>query len=222
MNSTAPSPPASANSPGPSGATAFIVGAFVLAAVVGGATLYIGLNGGFPGVIPGSHVGAGGSGLPSPASCEGRDRLGNDSFAFVAGRAGGYSFNGSHPGPCVAVVVGSQITVNFSVALDAGQNHSWVLVNASNASTAVATPAFPGAGLTGAARFMGIPPGASVVFHFNATVVGSYQYICEMTGHYAKGMFGWFNVTAASAVTGVPRLPPAPSTLPLDLLARVA
>jgi hypothetical protein len=183
--------------PGAPSATAFIVGAFVLSAIVGGAVLYIGLSGDFPGTIPGSHIGTGASGPPSPASCEGRDKLGNDTFSFIAGGGGGFWFNGTHPGPCVAVVVGSSITIDFSVADNAGQNHSWVLVNASNASAAVSTPAFPGAGFTGAARFMGIGPGASLVFHFNATAVGAYQYICEMTGHYSQGMWGWFNVTSA-------------------------
>jgi hypothetical protein len=182
--------------------TAFIVGAFVLASIVGGAVLWIGLSGDFPGTIPGSHIGTGAGPPPTPASCEGKDLLGNATFSFIAGGGGGFWFNGTHPGPCVAVVVGSSITVDFSVADDAGQNHSWVLVNASNASTALSTPAFPGAGFTGGARFMGIEPGSSTVFHFNATVVGSYQYICEMTGHYGKGMWGWFNVT--SVPTPVP------------------
>ncbi|MCI4370783.1 MAG: hypothetical protein L3J81_05600, partial [Thermoplasmata archaeon] len=159
--SSSPSPPTTSARP-----TAFIVGAFVLASVIGGTVLYIGLTSGFPGTIPGSHIGSGITAPPNPASCQGRDRLGNDTFAFVAGGGGGFWFNGTHPGPCVAVVVGSQITVDFSVAADAGQNHSWVLVNASNASSALSTPAFPGAGLTGVARFMGIAPGSSLVFHF--------------------------------------------------------
>lgn len=181
------------DSPVPARPTAFIVGTFVLAAVVGVVVLALGLSGAFPGVIPGSHAG---NGVTAPPVCQGNDGLGNYTFAFVAGAAGGFWFNGTHPGPCVTVQVGSRITVDLSVAADAGQNHSWVLVNASNASTAVSTPVFAGAGMTGAARFMGIAPGTSMVFHFNASSVGVYQYICEMTGHYAFGMFGWFNVTA--------------------------
>jgi hypothetical protein len=214
---TGPAPIPPTPSP-PSRPTVFIVGAFVLAAVVGGAVLYIGLTGGFGGVIPGSHTGSGGPGGPNPANCQGKDTLGTFTFSFVGGPRASTSFNGSHPGPCVAVVVGSKITVEFSVATDSGQNHSWVLVDAANASTAVSTPVFAGAGFTGAARFIGIAPGASIVFHFNATAIGSYQYICEMMGHYATGMYGWFNVTAqptpsAAHATAAPSLLGAPTWL---------
>jgi FtsP/CotA-like multicopper oxidase with cupredoxin domain len=182
--------------------TGFVVGAFVLATLVGVSVLYLGLNGGFGGTIPGSHTGPpqapGGRG-PDLAACEGKDRLGTFTFSFVAGSGGTTKFNGTSPGPCVAVAVGSQVTVNFSVASDAGANHSWVLVEAANASSAVSTPVFPGAGFTGADRFMGIAPGAWLVFHFNATAAGTYQYICEMSGHYALGMYGWFYVSASAS-----------------------
>jgi plastocyanin len=186
--------------------TGFIVGTFVLASVIGGAVLYFGLVGDIGSPIPGSYPGSGhAAAAPSPASCEGKDQKGNFTFYFVAGKGGSLTFNSTHPGPCVDVVVGSLITVNFSVAADAGTTHTWVLVNASNASTALSTPAFPGAGMTGAQRFQGIGPGESIVFHFNATAVGSYQYICEMPGHYAAGMWGWFNVTSAPATTALTR-----------------
>ncbi|HKV90163.1 MAG TPA: hypothetical protein VJQ43_03085 [Thermoplasmata archaeon] len=186
-------------SPAPPNTTGFVVGVFVLGTLVGVVVLALGLTGGLGGPIPGTHPGNGISTPPSPASCEGKDQKGNFTFDFVGGIGGTLTFNGTHPGPCVALVVGTQVTVKFSVAADAGTTHTWVLVNASNASAAVNTPAFPGAGFTGADRFMGIGPGASMVFHFNATVVGAYQYICEMSGHYAGGMWGWFNVTATPA-----------------------
>jgi hypothetical protein len=183
--------------------TGFIVGVFAFSLVIGVVVLALGLSGGLGGSIPGTHPGSGSSGPPSPASCEGKDKLGNFTFSFIAGIRGSVSFNGSHPGPCVAVLVGSHVTVEFSVAQSAGQNHTWVLVNASNASTAVSQPAFPGAGFSGPTRFMGIGPGESKTFQFYATVVGSYQYICEMSGHYAMGMWGWFNVTTATGATAV-------------------
>jgi hypothetical protein len=171
--------------------TAFIVGAFTLSAIIGGAVLYFGLTGGLGGPIPGAHAGNGIAATPPDyAACEGHDGQGDFSFSFVAGTGGALAFNGTHPGPCVAILVGSSVTVNFSVAADAGTNHTWVLVNAANASSAVSTPVFPGAGLTGAARFMGIAPGTWMVFHFNATAAGTYKYICEMPGHYAAGMWG--------------------------------
>jgi hypothetical protein len=198
---TGPTAPPSAPRP-----TAFIVGTFVLSTLIGVVVLVAGLNGGFPGVIPGSHVGTGVRGPPPP--CEGQNRPGPYTFSFVAGSGGGYTYNGTHPGPCVSVWIGSQVTVDFSVAPDAGQNHSWILVNASNASTALSTPAFPGAGLTGADRFVGLTPGTSMVFHFNVTAVGSYQYICEVTGHYDFGMHGWFNVTPSPLVPGTTASPP--------------
>ncbi|MCI4370913.1 MAG: plastocyanin/azurin family copper-binding protein [Thermoplasmata archaeon] len=197
--------------PGLSSTTGFIVGTFVLATIIGGAVLYLGLVGDLGGPIPGAHVGYGqGISAPTPAACEGNDRMGNFSFSFVAGKGGSLTFNGTRPGPCVAVVVGSTIQVNFSVAPDAGTTHTWVLVNASNASTALSTPAFPGAGMTGAERFMGIGPGQSMVFHFTAAAVGSYQYICEMPGHYTAGMWGWFNVTNSPVPpSAAERAPPA-------------
>jgi plastocyanin len=205
-----PTPP---TPPRPSRPTAFIVGAFVVAALVGGAVLYIGITGGFGGVIPGSHKGSGGPSGPNLANCEGKDKLGTFTFSFVGGPGGSTTFNGSQPGPCVAVVVGSKITVDYSVAADAGQNHSWVLVDAANASTALSTPVFPGAGFTGAVRFTGLAPGGSIVFHFNATAVGNYQYICEIATHYDLGMHGWFNVTAQ------PTTSVAPSTAPHVVLS---
>ena len=194
--------------------SAFIVGIFVISSVIGAIVLYAGASGAWGGEIPGTYHGAP-PGPPHPlTSCEGKDRKGTFSFSFVGGVGGGYNFNGTHPGPCVAVVVGSTITVNFSVAADAGTTHTWVLVNAANASTALATPVFPGAGFTGASRFMGIGPSAYMVFHFNATAAGSYQYICEMTGHYAGGMWGWFNVTALPASTTAVPLTSEPSPTP--------
>lgn len=187
----------------------FIVGIFVVGAVIGAVVLALGLAGAFPGSIPGSRLGTGNH--PEPlTSCEGGDQQGNFTFTFVAGMNGGLWFNGSRPGPCVAVAAGSSITVGFSVAANAGTNHSWVLVNASNASSAVSTPALPGAGLTGAQRFMGIAPGSNVTFHFDVPVAADYQYICEMSGHYAAGMWGWFNVTATPATSSVVPHPVAP------------
>ncbi|MCI4327450.1 MAG: plastocyanin/azurin family copper-binding protein [Thermoplasmata archaeon] len=201
-----------ADSTAPASPTAFIVGAFALAAILGGAVLYLGLAGDLGSGIPGAHTGSGPSPAPTGlAACEGRDRMGNFTFSFVAGLGGTYTFNATSPGPCVAVVAGSSITVRFYVAGDAGSNHTWVLVNASNASKAMSTPAFAGAGMTGAERFMGIAPGNMTTFHFVAGVAGTYQYICEMPGHYAAGMWGWFNVTTAPATTGAPRLGPLPT-----------
>ncbi|MCI4357100.1 MAG: hypothetical protein L3K18_08200 [Thermoplasmata archaeon] len=194
---------ASPPQPPPTRATGFIVGLFVFSLLIGVVVLYLGLSGGLGGPIPGTHPGNGISGPPSPTSCEGKDKLGNFTFSFVAGIRGSFSYNGSHPGPCVAVVVGSHVTVKFSVAEDAGQNHTWVLVNASNASTALSQPAFPGAGFSGPQRFVGIAPGEAKTFQFNATTVGAYQYICEVSGHYDVGMWGWFNVTAPGGATAV-------------------
>jgi FtsP/CotA-like multicopper oxidase with cupredoxin domain len=206
-----------ADSAAPASPTAFIVGAFVLSAILGGAVLYLGLAGDLGSGIPGAHTGSGPTPAPTGlAACEGRDRMGTFTFSFVAGLDGKFTFNGTSPGPCVAVIVGSNITVRLSVAADAGTNHTWVLVNASNASTAMSTPAFAGAGMTGAERFMGIAPGNSTTFHFVASVAGTYQYICEMTGHYAAGMWGWFNVTSGPATSGpapqLAALPPGSST----------
>jgi plastocyanin len=210
MSSPAPLPATSGPSNSPMG---FAIGIFVIGIVIGGVVLVVGLAGAFPGSIPGMVPGTGNHPEPLTA-CEGGDQRGNFTFSIVAGRNGGLWFNGSRPGPCIAVAAGSAITIQFSVAANAGTNHTWVLVNASNASTAVSPPAIPGAGFTGAQRFQGIAPGANVTFRFNVETAASYQYICEMPGHYAAGMWGWFNVTATPATGSVVGSTPHPLAAP--------
>ncbi len=168
----------------------FIVVAVVAAAAIAAVIGYLGVTGQLGGVIPGtSHTGSG-----TPARCEGNVGAGPFHFTFVSGVHGGYNFNGTVPGPCVLVLVESNITVTFENSPDAGLAHSWVLIPAGG--TATSLPAFPGAGFANATRFSGIPPGARATFTFTASSAGSYQYICEVTGHYDLGMHGWFNVTA--------------------------
>ncbi len=200
----APSPPAPPKAP-PRPNT-FLIALVVVAVVVASVVGYLGISGKLGGGIPGTKPGSGSSGA-NPALCEGKGGTGPFFFSFVGGVGGtggansGLNFNGSSPGPCVDVAVGSSVTVNFTVASDAGMNHSWTVVNYTGA-TSIATegPAFPGAGLSALSeRQNGTAPGRSNEFEFTAERTGSFRYICEMPGHYAAGMWGWFNVTAVGA-----------------------
>ncbi len=141
-----------------------------------------------------THSGQPPSSTRNPGSgCEGGGGTGPFHFVFVGGVGGRLDFNGTVPGPCVLVANGSHVQVTFEVALDAGVNHSWVLVPALASDSAL--PAFPGAGFSGPSRFVGIAPGAEANFSFQVTQAGSYRYVCEVPGHAEAGMYGWFNVT---------------------------
>ena len=177
-----------------------ILPVLLVAVVASVAVGYFGLTGQLGGTIPGEKMPA--SGGPSPTACEGHDGFGSFHFILVAGVSGGYNFNGTSPGPCVAVVVGSSVTVTFEVSPQAGVNHSWVLVPAG--ASASSPPAFPGAGFSGAVAFVGIAPGTEMNFSFQVSSVGSYQYICEVAGHRDLGMIGWFNVTTSSGTLASP------------------
>jgi copper binding plastocyanin/azurin family protein len=148
---------------------------------------YLGLAGILGGTIPGER-------LPAATACEGKDRLGFFHFIFVAGIGGGYTFNGTTPGPCVEVVVNSHINVTFEVSSQSSANHSWVLIPAGAPSNAPA--AFPGAGFNSTAAPLGIAPGTQTSFSFQVTRAGAFQYICEVPGHRDLGMYGSFTVTA--------------------------
>jgi len=182
------------NPPAPGRPLGFIVALLVVGSVSAGAVAYLGLTGALGGTIPGNNYPQG------PPACEGAGVTGNHTFSFVAGVGGGINFNGTSPGPCAQIAVKSWVTVVFSVASDAHLNHSWVLVNASAPATAL--PVFPNAGFSNGTRFIGIAPGTSATFLFQAMVVGTYQYICEVDSHRDLGMYGWFNVTARPTSAG--------------------
>ncbi len=175
----------------------------VVVAVVGASVLgYLGITGkigtGVVGTYPGNVA------APAPLDCEGRGALGTFNLSFVAGAGtanSGLNFNGSSPGPCVQVAQGSTVNVAFSVAASAGTNHSWVLVAyTGNSTNASGLPTFAGAGFSNGARFTGIAPGSPAVrFHFVVDRPGTFQYISEVPGEYAHGMYGWFYVNAAPA-----------------------
>lgn len=185
------------SSPTPSAAQPwrFIIVVIVVAVAISFAVGYFGLTGQLGGTIPGTRTGH--AGPPPPPSCEGGGKLGTFHFIFVAGVGGGFNFNGSQPGPCVLIANGSWVNVTFVNSPAATANHSWVLIPAGAGASAL--PAFPGAGFNNSTRTNGIPPGAEANFTFHANVTGAYQYICEVPGHEALGMLGWFNVTASAA-----------------------
>jgi plastocyanin len=195
-----PAPPSAPAGPpaAPARRSSFLIVLVVVAVVIAVAVGYLGLTGGLGGGIPGTKPGSSG-GTPPTSSCEGKGAAGKIYLSFVAGATSansGLNFNGSSPGPCVLVGVGANVTVSFSVAANAGMNHSWVLVpEDTNGSS---PPVFHGAGSPGVGG-NGFAPGTSTTFHFTAATAGPYRYICEMPGHYQAGMWGWFNVTATGS-----------------------
>ena len=176
----------------------FVVPVITVAAAAAVVVAYLGLTGTIGGTIPGTRSAPSGGGS-SLASCEGKDRFGAFHFTFIAGVGGGYNFNGTQPGPCVAVQVNSSVNVTFQVSVASPVNHSWVLIPAGASSASL--PAFPGAGYNTSLRTTGIPPGAQANFSFQVTRLGLFQYICEVPGHEALGMVGWFNVTNGLGTT---------------------
>jgi FtsP/CotA-like multicopper oxidase with cupredoxin domain len=181
---------------------AFVAGSLVAGAAITALVGFLGIVGALGGGIPGTHAGS--VARPPPlAACQGHDALGTFHFLFVAGLKGSYTFNGSSPGPCVAVAAGSRITVTFELATTATAPDSWVLLAASGPTDA--PPVFPGAGPSDATRTVGLGPGQFANYTFSASTAGAYRYVSEVDGHAAAGMFGGFNVTtgpAALAVSG--------------------
>jgi hypothetical protein len=192
----------------------FLVVLVVGALAVGGLVYYVGVRGDTgtsvlrSGPTPGNESGTTGGAPtagPLPAACEGKGALGNFTFSLEASSGpanGGRNFNGTVPGPCLAVAVGSNVTIVFSVASGGAANHSWVLIAPGGSATSL--PAFPGAGSANGTRLTGIAPGGSMTFHFRPTATGADRYISEVAGDYKAGMWGLFNVTAdpATAVDG--------------------
>ena len=175
---------------------AFLVAVFVAGGAITAVVAYLGVVGALGGGIIGTE-----HHTPPPppplTSCLGGDRLGSFHFTFVAGLKGTYTFNGSSPGPCVAVAAGSQVTVTFRVDVAAAGPDSWAVIPSTG--PADAAPVYPGAGWTNATATSGIGPGASANFSFTASAPGEYRYVSQVDGHAAAGMFGGFNVTAAPA-----------------------
>lgn len=171
----------------------FIVGVFIVGAVITLVLGYLGIVGALGGGIVGTQ--SNGTTAPPPLnSCQGRGQAGSFYFSLVANAKGQGSFNGSSPGPCFAVAVGSHVTMNFSVAAGSNQSNSWALI----ASTGPVTqpPVFPGAGWSNATATTGIRMNEHRLFTFTATSAGAFRYVSQVAGHAAAGMWGPFNVTS--------------------------
>jgi len=119
-------------------------------------------------------------------------------FDITAGVGGNLDFNGSTPGPSITAPNNTYVWLSFTVASDAGVQHSWVLVpsNVSKVSAPDYTPVFAGASTPDPTA--GSPIGSTTQLVFKVDKVGSYIYICEVPGHFEAGMWGWFNVTASN------------------------
>jgi hypothetical protein len=174
--------------------TLFVVGGLIAAGVS-----YLGVSGVLGGGVPGTYH-APSRPAPSLASCAGKDTLGTFEFVLTAGAGGAARFNSSSPGPCIAVVAGSHVTVVLSVLIGANRSVSWVLIDGTGPTTQ--PPVFPGAGPSDSSRFTGIFPGHNATYSFVAATPGQYRYVSEVADQAAVGMWGGFNVTAAPSALG--------------------
>jgi hypothetical protein len=191
--------------------TRLIILLFVAGTLLAIAVGYLGNSNLLGGSIPGTYAGHGGT---TPA-CEGSNKTGEYHFLLIAGEKGSISYNGSTPGPCLEVGIGSAVVVTLRVDPASGNNHGWDLIPSSGPVNV--SPVFPGAGLTGSARWTGIAPGTEQNFSFNATIAGTYRYVCEVDDHASLGMNGTFTV-APQAENSVARsgisAPPLGSSAP--------
>jgi plastocyanin len=127
-------------------------------------------------------------------------------FILIAGEAGALRFNGTSPGPALAVSLGTFVWLTFEVSAAAGITHSWVLIRATGNATS--PPVFPGAATPNPALGDGL--GSVVNVTFLASAVGQYKYICEVDGHFDAGMWGNFTVSVPPT-SPPPYLPPRSS-----------
>jgi Multicopper oxidase len=178
-----------------------VVAFFVIGAIVTGTILFFGLNGAIGGGIPGTvHTTPSG---PEPLTkCEGKDAAGSFHFILDVGVGGALRFNGSSPGPCIAVAEGSSVTVTVDVLFGANRSVGWDLISGSG--PVVQSPAFAGAGLTGSASTIGIEAGTNATFSFVASTAGEYRYVSEVSDQAAFGVWGAFNVTSGPSALHPP------------------
>jgi rusticyanin len=99
--------------------------------------------------------------------------------------------------PTISVKTGTQVSIEV-VNADPDAAHGFVVVGRGSASSSMpmvtARPAFRGAALW----FLGNPTWAgmhSTTIDFDASVAGTYQYLCAVPGHAQRGMVGTFVVT---------------------------
>jgi hypothetical protein len=182
MEASVSRPDSGAGPPPPSrGRRWVLVGAVALVVVViVVATAYLGLG---PFARPPGSPG-GNDGGTNPC-------VGAAFFSVVAAVGGTLTFNGTTPGPAMAVANQTAVCVKLSVDPAAGITHSFKIVVFSG--TASSPTAFPGANTTN--PMTGTQPGASETIHFVASPAGAYKYLCAVDGH-AATMWGYFNVTA--------------------------
>lgn len=173
--------------------TRLILVLFVVGTLLAIAVGYLGNANLLGGSIPGTYAGHGGT----TAACEGSNRTGDYRFLLIAGEKGSISYNGTTPGPCLEVGNGSAVVVTLRVDPASGNNHGWDLIPSSGPVNV--SPVFPGAGLAGSARWEGIAPGTEENFSFNATLAGTYRYVCEVDDHASLGMNGTFTVAPTNA-----------------------
>lgn len=131
----------------------------------------------------------------SPSS-SGSPSAGNVIIAIYAGELSPsvYGFGNStnsitSPGPIYSVKVGTTVKVDFEN--DGTMPHNWALVTqktSGNTNIAFSKSQIASAGNA-------VPVYGKATTTFVANKVGTYYYICQVDGHVALGMWGYFNVT---------------------------
>lgn len=183
----------------PSASRSFVLAAFVLGAILTAVVGYWGISGGLDGGVPGNQHLPLSSPTP-PRDCQGHGALGHFHFTLIAGVKGTETFNGSSPGPCFAVAVGSVVNLTFYVNLGAFHQDSWVLIPGTGPTDQL--PVFAGAGPSDTSRLDGLHPGQNQSYTFTASAAGAYRYVSEVDDHAAVGMWGAFNVTSSPLEAG--------------------
>jgi len=97
--------------------------------------------------------------------------------------------NITSPGPTFTVKVGTTVTVDFTNA--GTMQHNWALVTEKTSGNT--NLAFSKAQIASAAY--AVSPGEKGLTTFVANKAGTYYYICQVDGHVALGMWGYFIVT---------------------------
>lgn len=119
-------------------------------------------------------------------------------YHLVAGANGTRMFNGTSPGPALSAPNNSVVWLTLSIPSTATSNHSWILVpgNVTNATSPNYTAVFKNASSPNPT--VGTANNTTLQIYFNATRVGNYKYISEVSNDFSAGMWGWLNVTPSN------------------------
>ena len=112
-------------------------------------------------------------------------------FSLIAGRGGTLTFNGSSPGPPIAVPFNATVRLTVTNDPASGVGHSFLVIPKDGSASS--PPVFQGASTSH--PMTGLQPGTSETITFVTDQVGEFLYICGVPGHHEAGMQGNFTVT---------------------------